>query len=270
VLFVVLAYALSWAWVIPLAATGATVDDGRGWPTHLPALLGPLMAAALCTAFAGRTALRALGASMVTWRIGWRWWLAAVSPLLALMAVLGLLAGTGAALPAAAEFARFSGVPSAWGLVGVTAVIVLVGGLGEETGWRGYLQPALQQRMRPLAATGVVAAVWAAWHAPQFFLIGTYEDFPAVMLPVFLLGLTAGSVVLAWLYNHTRSVLACAVWHGLYNVAGATAAASSGSGTVAAAIWTFVVLFAVVLLVLDRRAARAGVSSPPAPLQSAS
>ena len=266
VLFIVLAYALSWAWVVPLAASGATVDDGRGWPTHLPALLGPLVAAVLCTALAGRTALRALGASMVRWRIGWRWWLAAVSPLLALMAVLGLLAGTGAALPAAAEFARFSGVPSAWGLAGVIAVIVVVGGLGEETGWRGYLQPALQERMRPLAATGVVAVVWAAWHAPQFFLIGTYEDFPVAMLPVFLLGLGAGSVVLAWLYNNTRSVLACAVWHGLYNVAGATAAASSGSGTIAAAIWTFVVVFALALLVLDRRAGHARVISarPPA------
>jgi membrane protease YdiL (CAAX protease family) len=270
VLFVVLAYALSWAWVIPLAATGATVEDGRGWPTHLPALLGPLLAAVLCSAMAGRGALRALGASMVRWRIGWRWWLAALTPLLALVTVLGFLAGTGAALPPAAEFARFSGVPSAWGLVGVAAVIVLVGGLGEETGWRGYLQPALQQRMRPLAATGVVAAVWAGWHAPQFFLIGTYEDFPAAMLPVFLLGLAAGSVVLAWIYNHTRSVLACAVWHGLYNVAGATAAASSGSGTIAAAIWTFVVVFAVVLLVLDRRAARAQVRSAPPPVLSGS
>jgi uncharacterized protein len=265
VLFVILACALSWAWVIPLAATGATVEGGRGWPTHLPALLGPLLAAVLCTALTGRRALRDLAASMLRWRIGRRWWLAAVSPLSALLAVLGVLAATGADLPAASGFARFSGVPSAWGLAGVTAVVVLIGGLGEETGWRGYLQPALQSRMRPLAATGVVAAVWAAWHAPQFFLIRSYEDFPAAMLPVFLLGLSAGSVVLAWLYNHTRSVLACAVWHGLYNVAGATAAATSGSGMLSAAVWTFVVGFAVVLLVLERRAARAGRPSVLAP-----
>jgi membrane protease YdiL (CAAX protease family) len=264
VLFVTLAYAISWAWVIPFAATGDTVVDGSGWPTHLPALLGPLLAATLCTALAGRRALRALGASMVRWRIGWRWWLAAVSPLLALVVVLGVLAVCGADLPAASEYARFSGIPAAWGLLGVTAVIVVIGGLGEETGWRGYLQPALQQRFSVLPATGLVAVAWAVWHVPQFFLIGTYEDFPAAMLPVFVVGLAAGSVVLAWLYNRTRSVLSSAVWHGSYNIAGATAAAA-GSGVISAAIWTFVMLLAGVLLALHWRAARAGRRSVLAP-----
>src|SRR4051794_7875197 len=257
-LFVAVAYALSWAWVIPLAATGSHVAQGRGWPTHVPALLGPLLAAVLCAGLAGRSALHALSASMLRWRIGWRWWLAAISPLLALLAVVGVLAAAGADLPAESTFGQFSGISAAWGVLGVAAVIVLIGGLGEETGWRGYLQPVLQRRMSPLAATGLVALVWAGWHAPQFFLISTYEDFPPAMLPVFVVGLAGGSVVLAWLYNHTRSVLACAVWHGLYNIAGATAAATSGSGLISAAIWTFVVLFAVVLLLQEWRATRTG------------
>ena len=265
ILFVVLAYGLSWAWVFPLAVSGATVEAGRGWPTHLPSLLGPMLAAVLCSALTGPPALHDLGASMLRWRIGWRWWLAAISPALALLVVLVVVAAIGADSPTAAGFTRFSGISSARGLVGVTAVVVLIGGLGEETGWRGYLQPALQSRMRPLTATGTVAVVWAAWHTPQFFLIGTYEDFPVALLPVFLVGMAAGAVVLAWLFNRTRSVLACAVWHGLYNVAGASAASSSGAGVIAAAIWTFVVGFALVLLVLDRRATRGGRPSVLAP-----
>lgn len=265
VLFVVLAYALSWGWVLPLAAVRATVVDGRGWPTHLPALIGPLLAAAACTAFADRRGVQALGSSLVRWRIGWRWWLAAVSPLAALLVVLAVLTVLGARMPASAGFARFSGVPAGWGLMGVAAVVVIVGGLGEETGWRGYLQAALQQRFGVLPATGLVAGAWAAWHAPQFWLIGTYENFPPAMLPVFVGGLAAGSVVLAWLYNRTRSVLACAVWHGTYNLAGATAAATAGAGVVSAAIWTFVVGLAGVLLVLHWRAARTGRPSILAP-----
>ena len=133
VLFVTLAYAISWAWVIPLAVTGDTVVDGSGWPTHLPALLGPLLAATLCTALAGRRALRALGASMVRWRIGWRWWLAAVSPLLALVVVLGVLAVCGADLPAASEYARFSGIPAAWGLLEITEIIMEINEQNEKT-----------------------------------------------------------------------------------------------------------------------------------------
>ena len=202
---------ISWAWVIPFAVTGDTVVDGSGWPTHLPALLGPLLAATLCTALAGRRALRALGASMVRWRIGWRWWLAAISPLLALVVVLGVLAVCGADLPAASEYARFSGIPAAWGLLGVTAVIVVIGGLGEETGWRGYLQPALQQRFSVLPAAGLIAVAWAAWHVPQFFLIGTYEDFPAAMLPVWTWPYAASPGTAATCQSRSKTYVAAPV-----------------------------------------------------------
>jgi len=50
-LYFVVAYAISWAWVIPLAATGHPVAQGRGWPTHLPSLVGPIVAALLVTAW---------------------------------------------------------------------------------------------------------------------------------------------------------------------------------------------------------------------------
>jgi membrane protease YdiL (CAAX protease family) len=256
--FVVLAYALSWAWVIPLAATGATVVSGHGWPTQFPALLGPLLAAVVCAALAGRRSLRELTAGMVRWRIGWRWWLVTISPILALLAALAEQAVVGAGVPSWSAFAGFSGVPAGWGVLGVAFALVLIGGFGEEAGWRGYLLPTLQRRFGPLAATGIVAAVWAGWHLPQFFLIQTYEDFPVAMLPVFLVGMAGGAVVLTWLYNRTRSILACAVWHGLYNLAGASAAASAGSGVIAAAVWSFVVLGAGVLLSLEWRAIRAG------------
>jgi hypothetical protein len=56
-----------------------------------------------------------------------------------------------------------------------------------------------------------------------------------------------------------------AVWHGLYNMTGATRAATGGSGVIAAAMWTFVVVSALVLLVLERRARRAGRPSILAP-----
>ncbi len=81
VLFFALSYAISWAWVVPLAATGHTVVQGRGWPTHFPSLLGPLLAACILTAWTGHGAgVRDLLARMWRWRIGWRWWLGTVSP----------------------------------------------------------------------------------------------------------------------------------------------------------------------------------------------
>ncbi len=41
VMFFALAYALSWAWWLPIAVSGGSVRRGDAWPTHLPGLLGP-------------------------------------------------------------------------------------------------------------------------------------------------------------------------------------------------------------------------------------
>lgn len=43
--FFALAYGLSWAWAIPLVATGSIVRRGHGWPTHYPSLVTPAVTA---------------------------------------------------------------------------------------------------------------------------------------------------------------------------------------------------------------------------------
>jgi hypothetical protein len=47
VVYVVLAYALAWAWWPPMAVDDVVVGPGQGWPTHLSGLLGPALAAAI-------------------------------------------------------------------------------------------------------------------------------------------------------------------------------------------------------------------------------
>ncbi|MDQ2749690.1 MAG: CPBP family intramembrane metalloprotease [Actinomycetota bacterium] len=259
VTFFALAYAISWAWVIPWAASGHTVAQGQGWPTHLPSLLGPMLAAFVVTAFTtGRDGIRDLLIRMVRWRIGWRWWAIVLSPLAFFFLVLGVLTAAGADLPPRGDFARFSGVSAGLGVVGVALIIALVNGFGEETGWRGFALPQLQRRFGPIAASLIIAVLWAGWHIPQFFFLKSYQDFSIAMLPVFVFGLTCGAVLWTWIYNRTGSILAVAAWHGLYNMTGATKAATGGSGVISAAMWTFVVVAALALLHADRRARRAG------------
>jgi CAAX protease family protein len=136
VVFFALSYALSWSWVIPLAAAHLVVRRGVGWPTHLPALLGPAIAAVAVTAWTmGRPGVCDLLARLGRWRVPLRWWLVAVSPVAFLGLALAAMAAAGQALPGVADFGRFSGIP-AMGLVGVL-LLIFAGALGEETGWRG-------------------------------------------------------------------------------------------------------------------------------------
>ena len=260
VAFFLLAYLLNWAWVIPLAATGHTVFQGMGWPTHFPSLLAPLVAAFIVTACTtGRSGARDLLGRMGRWRIGWRWWVAALSPVGFLALAIAGIAVTGGTLPEAGDFAQFSGVPSGLGLVGVALVILVVDGFGEETGWRGYALPQLQKRYSPLTSTLILAGLWAGWHIPLFFALHSYQGFSAGTTIGFAFGLTCGAVVATWLYNHTGgSILAVVVWHGFYDVVSGTKAATGGSGTIAAVVSTMIMVQAVVLVGLEIRAGRRG------------
>ncbi|WDZ83614.1 CPBP family intramembrane glutamic endopeptidase [Micromonospora cathayae] len=243
--YALLAYASSWACWLPLLMTGRVVRVG-GSATHLPGLLGPALAALLVAAVLARRG-RPVGmrARLTRWRIG-RWWLVACSPLamVGLGAAVAALAGDP---PAPGDFGLVNGFPQ-WGVVGVLGLLVLVNGLGEETGWRGFLQPRLQRGLRPLVAVVVLTGIWVGWHLPLFAVLSSYRGFSVGTLVGFTIGILCGAVVLGWLWNRTGSVPAVAVWHALYNLGAATVAAT---GTMAAVVTTLVIGQAVVLVVAE-------------------
>jgi membrane protease YdiL (CAAX protease family) len=136
--FFALAYLISWSWWVPLVLRGEVVRAGVGWPTHLPGLAGPAVAAILVTAILdGRQGLRDLGRRAVRWRVGWWWWVvvAATFGLAALGAVQALVRGGD--VPSLADFTRYTGVGSI-SPIGVVVMVLVLNGLGEETGWRGF------------------------------------------------------------------------------------------------------------------------------------
>lgn len=243
----VLACALSWAWWVPLLLVGHPVRQGVGWPTQVPGLLGPALAAVVVTGLLdGRRGVTELMARLGRWRIGWRGWAYALSPVVFLVIGLLVVIFAGRDVPSAADFGRFSGLPAAGPVVAVL-VLVLIGGMGEELGWRGFLQQRLQSRHSPIAASLLVVPVWAVWHLPLFGLLATYRGFGLLTLVGFVVGLGCGSVILGRVYGAARgSVLATAVWHGTYNLGAGTAA---GTGLLAAVTTTLVMVWAVVILV---------------------
>lgn len=92
---------------------------------------------------------------------------------------------------------------------------ILFGGGMEEGGWRGYLQPALEQKVHITIAVLLVGGVWAAWHLPYFFLPGNMHSGGNFLF--YIITTTATAFTLTAIYKLTGSVLLCMLFHGWQN-----------------------------------------------------
>ena len=171
-------------------------------PTVAIALLLILIPAALAillTALAeGRKSAAELLKKLFQWRVGLKWYIVAlVIPVGIILAssVLAFLLGWIPIIPIR--------VPTPAQLISNFVLILLVAIL-EELGWRGYALPRLLARRSPLSSALLIGIAWGILHIG----IGLLDGRP--WLPTFLapLGL---SIVLTWLFMHTRGSLAMAM-----------------------------------------------------------
>jgi uncharacterized protein len=190
VLYFVLAYLLSWA-LWPLVILN---------PTSSPLVpFGPLIAAVIVALLAGgRHELWALLRQLGRWR---------VHPLWYVIALLGpfVLAGLTAALAVAAGApVRGTGDYTNWRAITFFFLsTVIIVGLFEEVGWRGFALPRLQLRLNAIWAALVLGVLWALWHLPELISDPTGQRPPVQ----FLLWALALSVIFSWLYNSTSGSL---------------------------------------------------------------
>lgn len=243
-----MALAWTWTWLLVMIVTGSVSRPGTGWPTHLPAVLGPAIAALVVTAvYDGRAGVADLARRCVRWPGRWIWSVAAI------LAVGVLAAAVARALgepwPSAESLGEFTGAPPLpWPVLAV--YILIVNGYGEEIGWRGFVVHRLVEVTSQSRAWVITWALWALWHLPLFWVVASFREMRWEVLG-WLLGLFAGAVVLGWLYvRSSSSILLVALWHTAYNF---TAATEGTSGTIAAASSTVVMLAAVVIVVLEAR-----------------
>ncbi len=162
-----IAVAFSFTWTFWWLA----VLDERGLislpiPVVLIGSFGPLVAAVAVTAQeSGRAGLRTLLGRIVRWRVAPIWYgVALLGPVLIYLAAMALHVLLGGQPP------DLSALIGALPLVMVLAVyFLIVAGLGEEVGWRGYALPKLQARCGALLSSVILGVMWASWHLPLFF-----------------------------------------------------------------------------------------------------
>jgi membrane protease YdiL (CAAX protease family) len=229
--YVLLAYLFSWIWWVPMALAGVVVPSGQGWPTHLFGLMGPAFAAFAVTAWTeGRAGLADLWARIVRWRIRWYWY-ALVAATASLM-VIPLLTSPDVS---GDDLVLYSGAPAS-GLA-VVFYVLIVNGFGEEIGWRGFLADHLLTTTSRAKTALIIWPIWAGWHLPLFWIVGSFRDFGIGGTIGWLVGIGFGSVFLTWLYQSANySILIVALWHTAYNFTTATAAAAGAAAAIASMV----------------------------------
>lgn len=170
-------------------------------------VLSPTVLALLfCVGFGGRRSLKVLFIDQTFCRFGWRWfWLSVLTiPCLVWSALL------------IRESFELDALALRTTQLMPQVIVILVIALGEEYGWRGYLLPRLLNWMTPIKASLFIGLVWAVWHFPAY-MIGTGVP-DGMNFFVFAGWVVLASVVMTWLFVHTRSVLTAILFHASANM----------------------------------------------------
>jgi membrane protease YdiL (CAAX protease family) len=174
---------------------GLGLNMARAWPYYLVALLFPMGCAVVALGL-----VQALGLATVDWTLA-----------------TGL-----AALPAAEGQAALAQVGSPWVLWVISplnAVLATPILLGEEFGWRGYLQQRILTGS-PLGAAVVTGVIWSAWHLPVNLAGYNFPQHPVAGMAVFTLGCVLASIILGWLMRASGSVWVASLGHASMNAVG--------------------------------------------------
>jgi len=242
VAYFILAYGFSWSIGVPLALINQGFIPAilPQW-THYLIAFGPMLSALIVTWVSqGLPGLKDLGKRMHKWACP-KWVITAISPLILGYVALLILNRFASNQIAFSDLGAVNFLPPL-SIVQALLLWIFTFGLGEETGWRGFALPRLQQGRSALAATMILAAFWALWHLPQFFYL-----FDPSMAVGWLIGLFAGAVVLTWLYNSSPdSILMVAIWHGCFNF---VTASTADIGMLPAVVSIFVILWALYVIV---------------------
>lgn len=217
-----IAFVISWGGVLILGTPygmPATPDQAEtAWPiVFMPYFLGPVIASLLMTGLvSGRAGFRDLGARLLKWRVGIRWYARALLIAPFLVGILAFLLSL-----VSRDFLPV--VVTAEDKVGVVVQGIMVGlifgGFLEELGWTGFAVPRLRQAYSAFATGLIVGLLHGLWHLlPTYWATGDASgalSLPDFIPPMFFYAgvLPAYRILMVWIYDRTGSLLVCILMH---------------------------------------------------------
>jgi uncharacterized protein len=226
VAYFVIAFAGSWAFLLPIALSRNVYGLGI-LPFRVPDIVfilafvlgtpaGPALASLSVTAVtSGKAGLRLLLRRCVQWRVGIGWYLIAIFGFIPIWLInLSLFHGINSPLALLLNWTLILTMffPKA-------VMTILTASFAEELGWRGFALPRLQQRYGPVLGTIILGSLHGLWHLPAFFTLAN-GPFILTSFVGFLVVAIATTFFYTWVFNHTKgSVLIATLTHGFGDAA---------------------------------------------------
>ena len=218
-----LVFAMSWGGILLIVGgPGGIPGSSEQVETLMPLVLlalfagpsvGGLLTIQLVT---GRAGLRDLLFRLLRWRVGARWYAAALlsAPIMVTTVLLALSLFSPEFIPGIVTTDNkiallLFGI--GWGLLG--------GGLLEELGWTGFAVPALRLRYAAVTTALIVGLLHGTWHflialwAGGSFSGGQWATYLLGILAFYLGALPAYRVLMVWIYDRTGSLLVAMLMH---------------------------------------------------------
>ncbi len=215
-LYFILAFLISWSGVALVVGLERLLAEGPADDQmallFLAMCAGPSISGLLFTYICdGRQGLRDLKGRLLNWKVGARWYAAAI--LTAPVLVLALLFMLSIIKPAF--------IPGIFSSPDKTMLVVLgiLGGLAagicEELGWTGFVVPRMRKQYGLIATGVIVGLLWGLWHLPLFLPGDPSGEVPSTLYLAIILfsQLPAYRVLMVWLYDKTSSLFLTILMH---------------------------------------------------------
>jgi len=94
---------------------------------------------------------------------------------------------------------------------------LIQGPTGEQSGWRGFLQPRMEERHGVIKASIIVGLIWGFWHTPLWFTQGYGGVELIQFILAYMAGITSAAVIIGICYNRCRNLFVPIWIHFMFN-----------------------------------------------------
>jgi membrane protease YdiL (CAAX protease family) len=157
----------------------------------------------------GKDSLKKYLKSFLSLNFGWKTWVL-------IFLILGLVQIIAWIIP---EFVGENRLPPffpVYMFIPYLLLMIFLGGGQEEIGWRGYISPIFEKKYGIIVGSLIIGIIWAIWHIPLWFMLGTSQSFMPFAAFVFM---TIGySYLFSWIVTLSMNkLLSGLIVHGTAN-----------------------------------------------------